>query len=88
MLYYNAPPIFSFTSPAESCEPGQGTYTIRWSLSDAEDVAAVTLRYENIAAPYDSGMISPVQPSSAISCQSDCSKPCSLSASSRIRSDL
>src|SRR6188768_1223104 len=38
--------------------------------------------------PHSSGSARPVQPSSAISSQSDCSKPFSLSASSRMRSDL
>src|SRR6476469_9601716 len=38
--------------------------------------------------PHSSGTASPVQPSSAISCQPDSSKPSSLAAISRSRSDL
>ena len=53
----NQPPTMTITSPSAAEEPGSGSYTIRWTASDPDDEAVVSLYYDRDGTGRDGRLI-------------------------------
>ncbi len=53
----NQPPTITITSPSAAEEPGSGSYTIRWTASDPDDEAIVSLYYDRDGTGRDGRLI-------------------------------
>jgi hypothetical protein len=53
----NKPPTITITSPSTPEEPGSGSYTIRWTASDPDDEAIVSLYYDRDGTGRDGRLI-------------------------------
>ncbi len=53
----NQPPTINVTSPSAAEEPGNGSYTIRWTADDADDEAVISLYYDRDGTGRDGRLI-------------------------------
>ena len=53
----NQPPTITITSPSAAEEPGSESYTIRWTASDPDDEAVVSLYYDRDGTGRDGRLI-------------------------------
>ena len=53
----NQPPTITITSPSAAEEPGSESYTIRWTASDPDDEAVVSLYYDRDGTGRDGWLI-------------------------------